>query len=471
MQQHQVRVLIVDDDSAMTNMLKKVLERKCSCIADTAVSGHEAVKMLDRQGYDALLTDIRMPDIDGLELLDITIKKDKTLSVVIMTGYGTVDLAVTAVKKGAYDFIEKPFDNERIIIAVQRAMERTRLLRENASLSKQINIKGEFQNFIGSSKPMQHVYELIKRVADTDATVLIRGESGTGKELAAQALHNLSSRSDRKMVTVNCPALPANILESEMFGYRKGAFTGAARDKKGLFLTADNSSILLDEIGDLPIELQTKLLRVLQEGEVRPLGQSNNIKIDVRVIASTNQPLEEKIKAGEFREDLFYRLNVVTIKMPPLRELGEDIERIAGAFLERYSIQYNAKDLVFSPRTLKYMLSYNWPGNVRELQNAVKRAVILRTGNVIELEDMQPPKICIAEGEQCCKEIGQYLNLPYKDAKEAVITAFSTSYLTHILKATNGNVTAAAKTSGIERQALQRIIRRYNIKPAHFRKK
>ena len=387
-----------------------------------------------------------------------------------MTGYGTVDMAVQAVKKGAYDFIEKPFDNERIILAVQRALEHTRLVRENTNLSKQVFSEGEFQNFIGASPPMQRVYELIKRVADTDVSVLIRGESGTGKELAARAVHNLSSRAEKEMITVNCPALPANILESEMFGYRKGAFTGALRDKKGLFLSAANSSILLDEIGDLPIELQTKLLRVLQEGEVRPLGQSSNIKIDVRVIASTNQPLEEKIKTGEFREDLFYRLNVVTINMPPLRELAEDIEKISKAFLEKYAMQYGEENLTFSSRAMNYILSYSWPGNVRELQNAVKRAVILKKGNIIELEDMQPSKFCTPEENRCSKEISSYLALPYKEAKEAVLTTFSTAYLNHILEDTKGNVTAAAKKSGIERQALQRIIRRYNINPEIFRK-
>jgi DNA-binding NtrC family response regulator len=470
MENEKGHILLVDDDKAMTAMLKKILERKCRCCADTASSGMEAIQLISQNRYDAIVTDVRMPDIDGIELLRIAQKKDPSISIVVMTGYGTVDLAVTAVKSGAYDFIEKPFDNERIIISTQRAIEYTRLLRKHNDLIKQIDFSGDFHGFIGTSPPMQRVYELIERVAGTDVTVLIRGESGTGKELAARAIHNLSPRSGKKIVTVNCPALPANILESEMFGYRKGAFTGASRDKKGLFLSAHKSSILLDEIGDLPIELQTKLLRVLQEGEIRPLGQSANVKIDVRVIASTNQPLEEKIKSGDFREDLFYRLNVVTINMPALREIPEDIEKIARHFLDKYAAKYKEEGLAFSPSAMNYIINHSWPGNVRELQNAVKRAVILKKGKIIELEDIQPSSIS-SEEEETCNETSRVLHLPYKEAKQKVLMAFTTSYLNHVLKSTNGNVTAAAKKIGLERQALQRIIRRYGIKPANFRNK
>lgn len=467
------RILIVDDDPEMLRMLKKVMERKSDFKIDTAKSGFEAAEIMDNCCYEVVITDIKMPDIDGIELLEIIKKKDKSLSIIMMTGFGTVDLAVEAVKKGAYDFFEKPFDNERIVLSVKRAFEHTRLLRENFDLNRKIEEDQiGFQGFIGNSPPLKKVCELIKQVADTDVTVLIRGESGTGKEVAARAIHELSSKSNKKMLTINCPALPENILESELFGYRKGAFTGATKDKKGLFISAHNSTILLDEIGDIPIPLQTKLLRVLQEGEVRPLGQNSNVKVDVRVIASTNQPLEEKIKTGEFREDLFYRLNVVSITMPPLRELSEDIGSIAKFFLEKYSQKYKKELLSFSREALNYIVTHHWPGNVRELQNVIKRAVVLVRNDLIELSDIQPATSLLTPSiESSGHNVKKFFHLPYKNAKDEIVKSFAVSYISHALETTSGNVTAAARKSGIERQALQRLIRRYGIVPENFRQK
>jgi len=304
-------------------------------------------------------------------------------------------------------------------------------------------------------------------VADTDATVLIRGESGTGKELAARALHNLSNRKQRRMITVNCPALPENVLESELFGYSKGAFTGAVQEKKGLFLEADGSTLLLDEIADIPVSVQTKLLRVLQEKEFQPLGQNKTIKVDVRVVASTNQNLEKKIRVGEFREDLFYRLNVVTAVMPNLEEMQEDIPLLIHHFLTQFKRQYDRKDLVLSPDLLQHLYQRKWPGNVRELQNNIKRIVLLADGGRVDLADIN-----IAQESSRQLSTNQFIELynsTYNDAKAEIVSRFSVGYLRNLLIRHEGNVTKAAAECGLERQALQRIMRRYDIVSTDFK--
>ena len=330
-----VRIL-VDDEPDMALMLRRLLSREENREVKAVFSPLEAVELVKTWAPHVVVADVKMPEMDGLELLATIRHLDPTISVIIITGYGTIDMAVQALKEGAYDFIEKPFDNDRMRHTVRRAVERTLLVRENDRLQKMAGSNGDvFYGMVGSSLPMKRVFELIMRVADTDATVLIRGESGTGKELVARAIHLLSSRRNKEMITVNCPALPEHILESELFGYVKGAFTGANRDKEGLFVTAHGSTLLLDEIADIPVSIQTKLLRVLQEGEVRPLGATKSIPVDVRILASTNQNLEEKIARGEFREDLFYRLNIVTINLPPLRERTEDIPLLAEHFLKK----------------------------------------------------------------------------------------------------------------------------------------
>ncbi|HEJ83888.1 MAG TPA: sigma-54-dependent Fis family transcriptional regulator, partial [Desulfobacteraceae bacterium] len=327
------RVILIDDDTDMLAMLRVVVGRKCDCEIRTAESGAIAWELFKTWRPDIIVTDIKMPDLSGLDLLNKVKQLDPSISVIMMTGYGTVEMAVDALKQGAYDFIEKPFDNDHLVLTIQRCLERIKLLRENQTLQQKIDSRAASRKFIGQSPKLKQVLELMGKIADTDVTVLIRGESGTGKELAARVLHQMSGRSGRALVAVNCPALPEHILESELFGYAKGAFTGATSKKKGLFLEADGSTILLDEIGDLPIELQTKLLRVLQEKEIMPLGHTRPIKVDVRVLASTNQDLEEKIRQGLFREDLYYRLNVVSVTMPSLNDMTEDIPLLARHFL------------------------------------------------------------------------------------------------------------------------------------------
>jgi len=367
--------------------------------------------------------------------------------------------------------IEKPFDKDRLLHTVERCLERIVLLAENRALQERVSGRVPFQGLVGRSPRMLAVFDLIRRVAPTDVTVLIRGESGTGKELAARAIHALSTRSARKMVTVNCPALPEHILESELFGYVRGAFTGAQQDKKGLFVEAEGSTILLDEIGDLPLALQTKLLRVLQEKEVQPLGQTRSIKVDVRVLASTNQDLEEKIRQGLFREDLFYRLNVVTLTMPPLSERPEDIPLLADHFLKCFSREYDRQGLCFAPDAEKTLLTRPWKGNVRELANVVKRAVLLADGETITSRDLAEDGPAAGNGHGCPMpgEIGGLAHLDYNQAKQQVVARFSREYLRRALQQNRGNVTAAAQASGMNRQSFQRLMRRYGVQADEFR--
>lgn len=464
-------VMIVDDEPDMLSMLRLVIEKKCDCNVISAPSGLVALKKLDECRPEVILSDIKMPDLDGLELLERIREHDRTISVVIMTGYGTIDNAVQALKNGAYDFLQKPFDKDHITRVIRNGLERTALLRVNQQLKEKLHTLSLPEGFVGQSPSLKRVLDLLSRVANTDATVLIRGESGTGKELAARALHNLSSRKQRRMITVNCPALPENILESELFGYSQGAFSGAVQEKKGLFLEAHGSTILLDEIADIPVSVQTKLLRVLQEKEIQPLGQNKTIKVDVRVVASTNQDLEAKIHAGEFREDLFYRLNVVTIVMPSLEEMKEDIPLLVHHFLSQFKRRYDRKDLMVPSEVLQQLSRRKWQGNVRELQNSIKRLVLLATEGTVALTDLAQQESPGPLSELETESFRSLFATPYNEAKAEIIKRFSVDYLTNLLAHHNGNVTVAAGECGLERQALQRIMRRYGIFSADFKKK
>lgn len=465
------RLLIVDDEKDLLNLLKKVLSRKCNCEIMLAENGKEARSLVDSWRPDVVLTDIIMPDSDGLQLLSYIMQVDPSISTVVMTGYGTVEMAVKALKLGAYDFFEKPFDNDKIARVVKRALERTCLVRENKQLQLQLTKHSNPSEFIGKSKAISHAVHLLTRFGQSDATLLIRGESGTGKEVAARTVHAASKRSHKKMITVNCPALPEQILESELFGYCKGAFTGADHDKDGLFLEADGSTILLDEIADIPISVQTKLLRVLQEKEIQPLGQTNTIQIDVRVLASTNQDLEAKIKRGEFREDLYYRLNVMTVSLPSLADMKEDIPLLAQHFLNLYQKEYKREEMTFSPEALQFLLHNIWQGNVREFQNIINRAVLLAPGQVITESDLSDGGRTSSEPQELLTTASPLLDtsLSYKTAKNEVVRCFSVDYLSRALKQTDGNVSAAAKKSGMERQAFQRLLKRHGLVAQDFR--
>ena len=467
------RVLIVDDERDMLNLLAKVLGKKGGCQVSTAISAEAALEAIRLEPPDAVLTDIKMPGMDGLAFLHELQQIDPSLTAIVMTGYGTIEIAVQALKEGAYDFIEKPFDNERILRTVRRALERTRLLRENVQLQHQLCDQDVHHGFVGRSKALIRTLDLLRRVAQSNVTVLIRGESGTGKELAAKALHAMSPRAERPMITVNCPALPEHILESELFGYRKGAFTGADRDKTGLFVEADGSTLLLDEVADIPVSVQTKLLRVLQEKEVQPLGQNKTFAVNVRVIASTNQNLEAKIQQGEFREDLFYRLNVMTVTMPGLASMVSDIPLLAQYFIDKLSREHKRQGLEFSDEALQALVRHHWQGNVRQLQNVISRSVLLCQGPLIEVQDLWESENgygqSIPHPDTAMLATEDLSGLSYKEAKARILEQFNSLYLTEALKTARGNVTVAARQCGMERQALQRLLRKYHVESGSFR--
>ena len=382
-------ILIVDDEKNYTAVLSAVLEEE-GFESLTANSGMEALQICEKEEISLVITDMKMPIMDGLELLEKIKRREPDLPVIIMTAHGTVDKAVEAMQKGAYTFILKPFDNERLVMCANKALEVQRLVRDNRRLQSEVESQYSFDNIIGKSQPMQNVFATIRKVGPTSATVLIEGESGTGKELVAKSIHFNSPRRNRSIVTVNCAALAENLLESELFGHEKGAFTGAIARKKGRFELADGGTIFLDEIGELSLNLQVKLLRVLQEKTIERVGGTTPIRVDIRVIAATNRSLKNEIEKGRFREDLFYRLNVVKIQLPPLRQRPEDIRLLMNYFIRQYS-SVRPPDSV-TPRVdnavERLFYDYHWPGNVRELENIIERAMVLCSGATITVEDL-----------------------------------------------------------------------------------
>jgi DNA-binding NtrC family response regulator len=458
-------LLIIDDEIDMLKLLKRSLSEELQCEVETATKATEALQMLQRNDHDVVLADIRMPGMDGMEFLAHALEKKPQLTIVMMTAYGSIDLAVQSIKQGAYDFISKPFEHEKLTHLLKKALERSLLVRENLVLQDRIKEQESFHEIVGVSQKMRKLFDTLRLVSKTDVTILLTGESGTGKDMVARAIHALSDRRNRPFVAVNCPNLPENILESELFGYRRGAFTNATQDKKGLFLEAQGGTICLDEIGDIPLTLQTKLLSVLQEKEIRPLGQTANIKVDVRIIASTNQDLERKMKENLFREDLYYRLNVVSLHLPPLRERPEDIPILVEHFLERYCKEFHRPRKTVTPTLMNLFMSNPWRGNVRELENIVSRSVLLSQGDVIGPEDINWKP----DTSRDCLVAKEVETLTYKEAKRRVLESFHREYLTGILTRHDGNITRAAKDCGLERQALQQVLRRYGIGPKDSR--
>jgi DNA-binding NtrC family response regulator len=374
-------------------------------------------------------------------------------------------MAVLAMKSGAYDFITKPFDHDAMLLRLEKALERSRLIKENQRLQNECPTDAMFQELVGKSLKMQRVYETIRMVAKNDLTVLITGESGTGKDLTARAVHALSHRSKRPFIAVNCPTVPENILESELFGYKQGAFTHAISNKKGLFQEAHTGTIFLDEIGDISPAIQTKLLRVLQEKEIKPLGDSKAIHVDVRIIASTNQPLREKIKLGQFREDFFYRLNVLPVQLPALREHAEDIPLIANHLLEKHLAKLGKPMKRISTELMQVFIHRLWEGNVREMENLIIQGILFSPG-----EEILPAHLGLGQDPaQRFSPIAEFGQLTYKKAKEQALQHFNQAYIGRLLVDHQGNVTQAAKTCGLERQALQQIMRRYAIQAGQYR--
>jgi DNA-binding NtrC family response regulator len=458
-------VLIVDDEPDFARGLSRILKRafpRWDCIACT--SGEAALEVLMGKNVGVMLTDLRMPGMNGIDLLKKALAVSPQLCIVLMTAYGTIEDAVKSLKLGAYDFITKPVQRDTLCHMVEKAMERYLLVTENRRLREITAGLETRQMMIGESPAMQHLNESIAAVAATDYTVLIRGESGTGKELAARSIHQPSKRAGRPLLSVNCPAIPEQLLESELFGHVKGAFTGADRNRKGLFETADNSTLLMDEIGDVSPGIQAKLLRVLQEKEIRPVGSSEKKKVDVRILATTNQNLEAKIRAGSFREDLFYRLNVLTLTLPPLRDRRQDIPLLVRHFTALTCREMRLAQQEISADALAYLSTRSWPGNVRELLNFVRRMVVFSGGQPVSL----PLVKLVEKGGLANGRAGGEI-ISYKEAKARVMDDFTSGYVNAILRKTGGNISEAARLSGLERVSLQKIIRRLDIDVEAFR--
>ncbi|MFP4657316.1 MAG: sigma-54-dependent transcriptional regulator [Desulfonatronovibrionaceae bacterium] len=467
MSSKDIAILVVDDEEDFAQGLSRMISRKFPNPCLFCSSGDKALGLLDEKEVGVLITDLRMPGMDGLQLMKKALGKKQDLSVIMLTAYGTIDKAVEAMKEGAYNFLTKPLDPEQLEMVLNKALERIHILKENTRLKELISRQKTQRQILGESTEMVRLLELIKAVAATGYTVLIRGESGTGKELVARTIHDLSQRRDEDFVSVNCPAIPSELMESELFGHARGAFTGAEKAHKGLFLQADKGTILLDEIGDIRPEVQTKLLRVLQEQEIRPVGGSKNIGIDVRILATTNQDLEEKIKTAEFREDLFYRLNVLCINVPPLRERKEDIPVLVLNFVHQTCKELNIAPKDVEPEAQAYLAAKNWPGNVRELLNFTRRLVVFCSKESIDLslvrvvENMEEGNSFNAPPEEIA---------PYKEHKAAVVHDFTRVYVRNLLQKTKGNISEAARISGLERVSLQKILRRIGIDAEEFRK-
>ncbi len=382
------KILVVDDDASLRRILEYNLSQEGYEVV-TAVDGETAIAALDSSRFDVVLTDIKMPGMDGMDLLSEVKSRAPDTQVIVITAFGTIEMAVEAMKAGAFEYVTKPFNRDELKITVQKALRLRSLEEENLRLRREVQRKFGFDNIVGESEPMQKVFRLIEKVADTDASVLITGESGTGKELVAKALHVRSGRSEAPFIPINCAAIPKELLESELFGHKKGAFTGAVRDKKGKFSDADGGTLFLDEIGDLSIDLQAKILRVLQEMEVTPVGSNDVVRVNVRVVSATNMDLEVAITEGLFREDLFYRLAVVPIHVPSLRERPDDIPLLVTHFLQAIS---KGGKITVEPAVMDALQKYDWKGNVRELENSIERLLILRESDTLRLEDL-PRKI------------------------------------------------------------------------------
>ncbi|MFL5385239.1 MAG: sigma-54-dependent transcriptional regulator [Longimicrobiaceae bacterium] len=457
-----ITVLIVDDEELLVKSCGQILASEGYTVY-TEGRGRNALEVVRRQRPDIVLTDLNLPDTSGLDLLkDIKKLAPETL-VVMITGFATVDSSVEAIRAGAYDYIPKPFTATQLRILIGRAAQQVKLVRDNASLRDQLKKHYSFENIIGTSETIQKVFSVISRVAPTDASVFIAGESGTGKELIAKALHTNSRRSARPFMAINCAALPDNLLESELFGHEKGAFTGADREKRGLLEVAAGGTFFLDEISEMSMDLQAKLLRVIQERKIRRVGGDVEIPIDVRWVSATNRDPETAVREGALRQDLLYRLNVVPVKLPPLRHRREDIPALAQHFLRRYAQDYDRDNLRFSPDAMRVLTEYEWPGNVRELQNMVERVVSLcLPGQEITAEDL--PEELSVRGVVNGRGMPTFsADLPFHDAKTDAITVFEKEYLSDLLKRHNGNISQAARTAGIDRKTIHRMLAKYEI--------
>ncbi|MFO0676602.1 MAG: sigma-54 dependent transcriptional regulator [Polyangiaceae bacterium] len=449
------RVLIVDDEENIRLVLRTLL-RKNGYEVEVADSGEAAAALLDSFGPDVILTDVRMPKMGGLDLLALVKSKQYPATVIVMSAYGNVDIALEAMKAGAYDYVSKPFKPDEVVLALKKAEERELLRRENRALKEQIQKDNQFESILAKSAAMESIFRTISKIADFKTTVLITGESGVGKELIARAIHARSSRKAGAFVAINCGAIPENLLESELFGHKKGAFTDATADRRGLFEEASGGTLFLDEIGELPLNLQVKLLRVLQDESVRRVGDSKDVKVDTRIITATHRDLGAEAKAGRFREDLYYRINVLPITIPPLRDRREDIGILIDHFVARNNSRLGTSIGGVSNEARKLLLTYGWPGNVRELENTIERAMVLAEGDMLQASDLpervrealDPVQTQLASGELSIKK---------------TTAAIEEILIRRALLKTKGNRTRAAEILEISHRALLYKIKDYNI--------
>ena len=444
------RILVVDDDREMCGLLSDVLENEGFAVS-TATEGLGAVKKLKDEEFDVILTDLQMKGFKGLDLLDEAQKISPMTPVIIITAFGTIESAIKAMKMGAYDYITKPFQMEELLLTVKKALENRLLKREVVRLKREVESRYHFHHLIGKSVSMQKIYDLIERIRDTSSNVLILGESGTGKELVAKAIHYSGTRKDGSFIAVNCAAIPDTLLESELFGYKKGAFTDAKQDKRGLIFEANGGTLFLDEITEIPPTLQAKLLRVIEEKEVRPLGDTKVYSIDVRVIATSNRDLPSWIQEQRFREDLYYRLKVIDIELPPLRERKEDISLLVQHFIDQFNLELKKKISGVSENVLQVLLNYSWPGNVRELENVIQRAMTLSQHDILQAEDLPSP--LLQKGDEDLFEKG------FKE--KYTIDQLEREYIKKVLLEVNGNKSKAAEILGLDRKTLYRKLQEF----------
>jgi two-component system NtrC family response regulator len=449
-------ILIVDDEKNYLVVLETLLgaEGYETITADNAI---DALGLIKESDVDLVITDMKMPGMNGLGLLEETKKIDQDIPIIIMTAYGTIEMAVEAMKKHAYDYITKPFNNEELKLTVKKALKNYMLIKENRLLNEALSDRYSFGNIIGKSKPILEIYDLISKVAQSKTSVLITGASGTGKELIAKAIHYNSSRKDRPFISINCGALTETLLESELFGHEKGAFTGAVSMKKGRFELADGGTLFLDEVGEMPPSLQVKILRVIQEMEFERVGGTKTIKVDIRILSASNRDIKKDVKDGLFREDLFYRLNVINIEVPSLRERGEDIRLLVNHFIEKYREDDGKKKIELTPEAWKALFNYSWPGNIRELENIIERAVVLNTGGLITLDSL--PDYLSGKEEELDVDRFIPLDAPLQKTLEQI----EKKMIKRALKRCNNVQSHAAAMIGITKSLFQHKIKKYNI--------
>ena len=448
------KILVVDDDPSILKVIRMRLEAEGYNVT-TAMHAQKALKLAHENMFDFALVDLKLNGKNGIELMEALHQINPELPVIILTAYGTIKSAVEAMKKGAYSYLTKPFNHEELLLQTQNCLERSRLTKEVKNLKKIVKARYGFENIITKSEKMEDVLDQVAQAAESDSNVYIEGESGTGKELIAKTLHLASSRKDGPFVAINCAAIPETLLESELFGYQKGAFTDAAHNKKGLFFQANRGTFFLDEISEMPLSMQAKFLRVLQEKEFYPVGGQKTTKVDTRFMATSNRNLEAEVAKGTFREDLFYRIHVIVIHLPPLRRRKEDIPLLANYFLTKYASETQKEIGGFTPAAMQKLLLHDWPGNVRELENTVECAVALATQDIITERSILPGQ---EEGDSGLKSL--------KMAKEG----FEKNYLLQLIELTRGNVSQAAKLAGKYRADLYDLLKKYGIKPADYRK-